>query len=331
MPVVEIITPREIDEQLTRLADGINNGGLKLIDPQVDSYKSGADQAGVYVSSPGPSATDTIAFLPFSLAISFFVLWTWGGTGSPFNMVRLMAFKDSKTLHRGMVAVAVYYSLIYFPIVIIFCCARVLLPGMEAQSDEIMPTVAVVLTRRLEMSWLAGMLMAAPFAAVMSTVDSALLMISSALVRDLYQRSINPRASEKFLRRLSYTVTFVIGSVAVCGAVNPPQYLLDMIIYTGSGLAACFLAPMVFALYWPRTNTIGAITGMIAGFLTHLAMYGAGWLMYDRLSPYRLLQLDPTIVGLAVSFVTVYAVSRTTAAPSDELVDRYFHKQKTYS
>ena len=67
---------------------------------------------------------------------------------------------------------------------------------MDLESDRIMPQMAVTLTSDIGQGWLAGLLVAAPFAAVMSTVDSFLLMISSALVRDIYQRNINPDVSE---------------------------------------------------------------------------------------------------------------------------------------
>ena len=152
--------------------------------------------------------------------------------------------------------VAFYYSLIYFPLVIIFCCARILMPGMDAESDRIMPAMAVFLTENAGVGWLAGLLVAAPFAAVMSTVDSFLLMISSALVRDLYQRNLNPNATETTIKRLSYLSTLVVGTAAMIGAINPPQFLQDLIVYTGSGLAASFLAPVLLGVYWPRMNSV---------------------------------------------------------------------------
>ena len=69
-------------------------------------------------------------------------------------MVRLMAFKDSVTLKRSIFTVAIYYSAIYFPLVIIFCCSRVLMPGMDLESDKIMPAMAVYLTGKIGAGWL---------------------------------------------------------------------------------------------------------------------------------------------------------------------------------
>ena len=329
--VVEIVSEEEAASIRERLAAGT----LPRAPPSVSAkriatepYRYGADRPGVYVSGPGPDRYSDLGFLPLSLAFSFFFMWAISGTGQPSTMVRLMAFRGSGTLKRSIFTVAIYYSLIYFPLVIIFCCARIFLPGMELESDRIMPAVAVFLSAFAGAPWMAGILVAAPFAAVMSTVDSFLLVISSALVRDVYQRNINPQAPERTIKRMSYVFTFVVGFAAVLGAVNPPLFLQDIIVYTGSGLASCFLAPVALGLYWPRVNTWGATAGMLGGFLFHLSLYGAGYFAYGRFSSYRLLGLDPIIWGLAVSFFLVIAVSKATAPPPRHIIQRYFFKQQ---
>ncbi len=287
---------------------------------------------GAAAEADGPvarPASSSDGFLPLSLAISFFFMWAISGAGQPSSMVRLMAFKNAMTLRRAIFTVALYYSAIYFPLVIIFTCARVMLPGMDLESDRIMPQMAVTLTTGIGQGWLAGLLVAAPFAAVMSTVDSFLLMISSGLVRDIYQRNINPEVSEKQIKLMSYVFTMMVGTGATLGAVNPPQFLQDIIVYTGSGLAACFLAPMVFALYWPRANSAGSIGGMLAGFAAHLAMYIGGIFVNGSFfKPYKLFNFNPIIIGLLVSFVAVYVITRMTPPPSEEIVRKYFYKKK---
>jgi Na+/proline symporter len=243
-------------------------------------------------------------------------------------MVRLMAFKDTMTLRRAIFTVALYYTCIYVPLVFIFCCARVLVPGMEAEPDRIMPEIAVYLTNGIGAAWLGGLLIAAPFAAVMSTVDSFLLMISSAMVRDIYQRNINPNASEGTIKKLSYLCTLVVGTAAMIVAINPPDFLQDIIVYVGSGLAACFLAPVIFLLYWPRSNVQGCTIGMLAGFSAHFSMYVMGWFFNDSFfRPYRLLNFDPIIIGLFVSFTVTYFATLATPAPPQELVRKYFYRK----
>jgi Na+/pantothenate symporter len=325
--------------------------GLNAVTPTITvirEYEYGAGRKGMYVSGPGPPKPPQLpktakdykpatadkdkkidGFLPLSIAISFFFMWAISGAGQPSSMVRLMAFNSSQTLRRAIFTVAIYYTLIYFPLVIIFCCARILLPGMDLDSDRIMPQMAVMLTTNIGQGWLAGLLIAAPFAAVMSTVDSFLLMISSGLVRDIYQRNINPEVGEKTIKRLSFLFTFLVGTGAMLGALNPPQFLQDIIVYTGSGLAACFLGPMIFALYWPRANVEGCISGMLAGFSAHLAMYVAGMFVNGSFfQPYQLFNFNPIIIGLLVSFVACYAVTKLTPPPPEDLVRKYFYKKQ---
>jgi SSS family solute:Na+ symporter/sodium/pantothenate symporter len=294
----------------------------------VDSkeYVIGAGRTGVYVTGPGPHATSDAGFLPFSLAVSFFFMWTFSGAGQPANMVRLMAFNNATTLRRAIFSVSIYYTLIYFPLVIIFCCARVLLPGWETESDRIMPEMAKVTTELINMPWLAGLLVAAPFAAVMSTMDSFLLMISSAVVRDIYQRNINPEASEKTIKRLTYAATIAVGLLAMLAAVSPPQFLQDIIVFTGSGLSTSFLAPVVLMLYWPRFNRQGALAGMLGGFATHVTLYTVGTLKSGQVDAYELFSFHPFMVGLFASFTFAIAVTLLTPPPPRHLVKKYFYK-----
>jgi len=322
----------QVRKRLEKRTEANNlTGVFALSDISVRDYAYGAkpEERGAYVTGPGPHRDKVDGFLPLSLAISFFFMWAISGTGQPSNMVRLMAFKDTPTLRRSIFTVAIYYSLIYFPLVIIFCCARVLIPGMESEPDRIMPQIAVELTQNIGMGWLAGLLIAAPFAAVMSTVDSFLLMISSGLVRDIYQRNINPEVTEKKIKRLSYLFTMLVGLGALLGAMNPPEFLQYIIIYTGSGLASCFLAAVVYALFWPRSNSQGCIAAMLSGFLAHLSLYLVGFLRGTGFSAYRLYGMDPVVIGLLVSFVVGFVVTLLTAPPPRDLVQKYFCKPKT--
>jgi len=334
--ILEITTPSEIERIVNRLESGDESlpgklrSDIRLADIDLVHYEYG--KPGCFVTGPGPSPSSDVGFLPLSLAVSFFFMWAISGAGQPSNMVRLMAFRDATTLRRAIITVSVYYSAIYFPLVIIFCCARLLLPGMDAESDRIMPAMAVTLTRQAGVGWVAGLLVAAPFAAVMSTVDSFLLMISSALVRDIYQRNINPAAKEQTLKRLSYLITLLVGTIAVGGAIYPAAFLQDIIVYTGSGLAAAFLAPIVYAIYWQRSNAYGCIAGMVAGFAAHLSMYLAGMFVHGSFfDPFRLFDFNPIIIGLFVSFVAAYLVTIATPVPDADLVRRYFYRSRTKS
>ncbi|NND96051.1 MAG: hypothetical protein HKN47_01840, partial [Pirellulaceae bacterium] len=251
--------------------------------------------------------------------------WPFAATGQPSNMLRLMAFKDTKTLRYSVLTVSVYYSVIYFCLVIVFCCGRVLISGMEVDPDRTMPDLASRLATNAGAPWLAGLLVAAPFAAVMSSVDSLLLMMSSSVVRDVYQGHIHPDASERRIRFLSYVVTVIAGVFTVLAVLNPPEYLQDVIVFATAGLAACFLVPMVLSLYWRDMTSGGVIAGMLAGALTHLALTSWGYAVDGKFRAYEFLGLSPFIWDLAGSAIAAIAVSKMQK-PDEHLVSRFFYR-----
>jgi SSS family solute:Na+ symporter/sodium/pantothenate symporter len=304
-----------------------------------DAYAYGADTEGVYLRPPGPHDTRAIGFLSLGMAFSFFAFWPFGGSGQPSNMVRLMAFRNTRTLKLSIVTVAIYYSFLYFSLVMIFCCAKVLLPGMDIDADRVMPEMAVHSTGLAGVPWLAGFLLAAPFAAVMSSVDSFLLVVSSSLVCDIYKRYVNRNASERLLKRVTYGGTILVGILATLAALHPPRYLQDIIVQASGGLAASFLVPMALALYWKRMTAAGAITGMLTGYLTHFALTvlvsDRGAAVLQRIHPGNIhainalqavnrIGLEPFIWAVACSLIAVLSVSLLTRKPSDTIVNKYF-------
>ncbi len=318
--ILKITTPSEIESiEPDSLAVS-----LKVEITETTPYASGAGKRGVYTSAPGPDADESAGFLAMGMAFSFYVFWAFGGAGQPSNMVRQMAFKNSQTLRKSIVTVAIYYSIIYFALVVIFVCARIFLPGRELASDRIMPEAATYLTAAAGVPWLAGLLVAAPFAAVMSSVDSFLLMLSSGVVRDIYQRYINPDAPEKSIRKLTYTSTAVIGVVATLAAVNPPEFLQTLIVFATGGLAVSFLIPMALTIYWPRMNAGGVIGGMIGGCGILLALYFYGFLQTGSFGPYNLFGFHPFIWSFLGSAVGAIVGAKTGKPTDPALVKKYF-------
>jgi sodium/pantothenate symporter len=280
------------------------------------------------VTGPGPGE-----FLPLGLAVSFFFMWSIAGMGQPVGMVRLMACRDTPTLRRALFMIGVFYALIYLPLVITFVCARALYPTEFLQEpDNIMPAMALALTE--DWPLLGGLILAAPYAAAMSAVAGFLLLMSSSLVRDIYQRSINPSVSPRVIRLISYGTTAVVGVIVTLGALQPPLYLQYIIVFTGAGMACTFLAPMVLALYWRRATRPGALAALLGGFTSVLALYVLGWYgvgkagmagpAAEKFAPLYLFGLDPLLYGLVASFGLGIGVSLATPAPPAETVDPYF-------
>ena len=312
--LLRITTPAEVERiEPTQLGFAVSTS---FTPKEANGY--GAGRKGVYVSAPGPHPDKEDGFLNVWVAVSFFFFWAFGSAGQPSNMVRLMAFNGTNVLRKAMLSISIYFTVIYLLLVVIFCCGRILLPGMEIDSDRIMPELAATVTSSAGVPWLAGLLLAAPFAAVMSSVDSFLLMVSSSVVRDIYQNRVNPDASEQRLKKLSYLVTAVVGILAMLAVLNPPEYLQDLIVFATSGLAGCFLMPVLLGLYWPGMTARGAIAGMLGGLGCHLGLYLIGWFVNGKFASYQLLEFNPFIWAILVSGLLSYLASLKRATEKVE-------------
>jgi sodium/pantothenate symporter len=280
------------------------------------------------LTGPGPTE-----YLPLGMAVSYFFLWTIGSMGQPVGMVRLMACRDTPTLRRSLFMIGGYYALIYLPLIFTFICARALYPTeYTTHSDDIMPAMALTVTQ--DWPLLGGLILAAPYAAAMSAVAGFLLLMSSSLVRDIYQRNINPAVSPRLVRWVSYGTTAVVGIIVTIAALRPPQFLQYLIIFTGAGMACTFLAPTVLGLYWRRATRAGALAGMISGFASVAILWLLGYLGVGKegragavaqdFAPVYVFGLDPLIYGLASSFVLGIVVSLLTQPLPQGHIDRYF-------
>jgi sodium/pantothenate symporter len=283
----------------------------------------------------GPGAGEGRAFHPLGLAISFFFMWAITGMGQPSTMVRLMAFRDSRTLRVSIIYLTIYNALIYIPLVFIFVAARSILPAL-AHPDEAMPRLVI----RLANPYVAGLIMAAPYGAVMSTVSGWLLIIASGLVRDIYQRFVHPDASERQIARASYLATIMIGLLVSLVALRPPKYLQLIVVFASSGMAAAFLVPALLGCFWRRATSAGALAAMITGTLATLGLYAAGMIRYQlqyldqgigpppsAFGAYYLLGFDPCVWGLASSLVAGVVGSLISRPPEPARVALLFDAQ----
>lgn len=199
---------------------------------------------------------------------TFWILIGLGVIGLPQIAVRAMSYKDSKSLHRAILIGTIGIGTIMFGMHLIGVLARPVIPGIEI-GDKVMPTLTLEVLPPL----LAGIVLAAPMAAIMSTVNALLMLISSTIVKDLYLNFINPNASEKQIKTRSYWVTTMIGLAVVFFALKPPEFLITLNLYAFGGLESAFLWSVVFGLYWKKANKYGAIASMITGLVLYIYIY----------------------------------------------------------
>jgi SSS family solute:Na+ symporter/sodium/pantothenate symporter len=289
-----------------------------------------------FIYGPGYAADHTHQFLPLSLAFSMFVVWIWGGVGAPAGLVRLMASQNTNVIRKSIYVLSLYNLGIYLPLIVICICGRALLPNLE-KSDQIVPRLALLTTANWPGgSIIAGLILAAPFGAVMSTVSSYLVVLSSGAVRDIYQRFLRPNASRDELRLAAWIAMILAGVVSVAVMWQPPDYLQVFIVFSTSGAAATFLVPAVMACYWRKATVHGVFSGMLAGAATVLTLYLCGILQLQpdqkigaisAFHPWFPLGLDPLIWGLLANSFFAITVSLCTSPPNPQLVSRLFDRQ----
>jgi sodium/pantothenate symporter len=283
------------------------------------------------ISGPGYSKNPDHSYLPLTLAISFFFFWPATGFASPASVTRIMACKDTRTLRRSVVLLCAYNLGIYLPLICICLCARSLMPDLE-KSDEVIPRMAMSMTAGLPGgSLLAGIILAAPFGAIMATVSSYLVVIASGLVRDVYQRFINPEATDHDLRTLSRYGMLVVGLIAVALNIKPVAYLQTLVVFASGGAGACFIVPCLMLCYWRRATAIGVGAAMLSGAVTMIAFYVAGILQQPPpigpeggLRPYYPIGMEPLVFGVLVSAVVGVVVTYCTDPPDEKIVAPMF-------
>ena len=275
----------------------------------------------------GPSHTNTgTPFHTLGMILSFFTMWAITGMAQPSTMVRLMAFDESKTLNRAIITVTIYFALIYLPLIAIVMAARSVLPILTPEdSDRAIVLVATRLVSDMGIPYqiLGAIFIAAPFAAVMSTVDSMLLLISSCAVRDVYQRSINPAVSPRTMTTISYATTAIAGVLITIAALRPPDFLQKLIIFGAGGFAASFLFPTLLGLYWKSMTRQGALAAMLGGFVTTVGLFMPTWFGRTRVD---IGGLHPNVWGLIVSCLLAVIVSKMVGPAPSHLVKRYFYR-----
>jgi SSS family solute:Na+ symporter/sodium/pantothenate symporter len=286
--------------------------------------------ASQYISGPGLKS-DGSAFLPLTMAISFFFFWPFAGMASPASVVRIMACKDTAVLRKSIFLLAVYNMAIYVPLIAVCIAARAMMPNLE-KTDEVVPRMALALTADIPLgSWISGLILAAPFGAIMATVSCYLLVIASGLVRDVYQRFIHPKANEHELRRLTYFTMAIVGGVAAALNISPVDKLQMLVVFSSGCAASSFLMPTLMMCYWRRATAAGTISAMLAGAGASLALNLAGLFLaykntgqFAKFTPYALGGFEPLLWGLLVSLVVGIVVSLLTKPPDEQLVSKLF-------
>lgn len=202
--------------------------------------------------------------IPAPMLFSFWILVGLGILGLPQTTQRCFGYKNSKSMHDAMVMGTLIIGFLLLFMHLAGVLGRAVMPGLTS-GDLIIPSLILKL---LPPFW-AGVFVAGPLAAIMSTVDTMLLLVSASIIKDLYVRyrlkNNVSGISAKKLSRMSFYCTLAAGVLVFFASFNPPDLLVWINLFAFGGLEAVFLWPVVLGMYWKKANAAGAICSMLAG------------------------------------------------------------------
>lgn len=272
------------------------------------------DTSLMVIEANNPANLDMFKGLNFVAIISL-MGWGLGYFGQPHILARFMAADSHHTIHSarrismtwmilclaGAVAVG-FFGIAYFT-------NHPEQAGNVSQNSE---RVFIELSMLLFNPWIAGVLLSAILAAVMSTLSCQLLVCSSAITEDLYRPFLRPKATQKELVWVGRAMVLLVAAIAIILSANPENRVLGLVSYAWAGFGAAFGPVILISLLWSRMTRNGALLGMIVGAATVLIWKQYGWLGLYEIIP-----------GFVFGSLTIFAVSLLGRAPSPAITERF--------
>lgn len=245
--------------------------------------------------------------------------WGLGYFGQPHILVRFMAAKDVRSLEnaRRIAMTWMIISLIgavcigYFGMAYFFGN-----PEQATVVNQNKEQIFIELAKLLFNPWVAGILLSAILAAVMSTLSAQLLICSSAITEDLYKGFLRPKASDKELMWLGRAMVLLVAAVAIFIAQDPNSQVFGLVSNAWAGFGSAFGPVVILSVLWKRMNGFGAIAGMLTGAM----------IVYFWNNP----EIYAMIPGFAGGLIAVVVVSLLTPAPSKEIVATFEKADTAY-
>lgn len=228
--------------------------------------------------------------------------WALGYCGQPHVVVRFMALRRREDVRISR-RIALVWSSITMASAVAIGAVGYYWFGGELENSE---RVFILLANTMLNPWVAGFVLAGVLAAIMSTIDSQLLVCSSAIAEDIYRGLIRPSASQKELVWLSRGSVVVVALLAAVMGMNPESSILDLVAYAWAGFGAAFGPVLLLSLFWRGMNRNGAIAGLVVGAVTV-----AIWKPMTG-GPAGIFDMFEVVPGFVFSTIAVLIVSLTT-------------------
>jgi sodium/proline symporter len=240
------------------------------------------------------------------IAVVSLVAWGLGYFGQPHILARFKGIRSNADVPYARRIAVTWSGLAMAGAIAVglsgFAYVQANLGGQLADAE----TIFMILVNALFHPVVAGVLLAAILAAIMSTADSQLLVSSSALAEDFYRQLFRKDASRKEVMLVGRIAVVVLAVVALLLAASPDSTVLGLVSYAWAGFGAAFGPVLILSLYWRRMNWAGAVAGVITGGLVVVL-----WKQLDG----GLFDLYEIVPGVLLATAAIIVASLLTAPP----------------
>ena len=277
----------------------------------------GLDSAIAAVAAINPKYVD---FFSGTTAIGILSLLAWGlgYMGQPHILARFMAAKNFATIKSARRIGMTW---------MVLCLAGAMAVGFfgiayfGAHPEQAGPVVAnrelvfITLAQVLFNPWIAGILLSAILAAVMSTLSCQLLVCSAALTEDFYKVFLRPQASQSELVWCGRMMVLLIAVIAIALASNPESQVLGLVGYAWAGFGCAFGPVVLFSLTWAKMTRNGALAGMLVGAATVIIWHNGAWFGFPEGKPvFGLYEMVPGFVFASIAIIALSLLGKPASA-----------------
>jgi sodium/proline symporter len=282
-----------------------------IIIPIVAIFELGGwDETVQQIGSIDPAHLDVYSGAT-TIGVISLLAWGLGYFGQPHILVRFMGLKSTKDVPKARLIGMVWMILSLFGAVFVGFAGIAYFADSPLQNAE---TVFIMFSQVLFNPWVAGFLLAAILSAIMSTVDSQLLVSSSALANDFYKSLFRRNASKKEEMIVGRIAVLGIAIIAILLGYDPDSKVLELVSYAWAGFGAAFGPVIILSLFWKRMTRNGALAGIIVGAVTVIVWSSLKGGLFD------VYELAP---GFLFSSLAIFIISLIDKAPSKEVQEEF--------
>ena len=283
----------------------------------VISQTGGLDEFTAKINLKNPQLLDAFTDINGNalgwMAIISAMGWGLGYFGQPHILARFMAICSASETGQAASIGVIWAFLCYLLAILVGLSGLAYLPEVIADSEK----VFIALTGLIFHPLIAGILLAAILAAIMSTVDSQLLVCSSSLAEDLYPLVSKKSLSPEQRLQVGRVAVVVLALMATLLAMNPDSKVLDVVSYAWAGLGASLGPAILISLYWRKMTARGALAGVFVGGATVII-----WPQFEG----GIFELYSLVPGFGISALAVVVGSLIDNSEDQALIHKGFDK-----